>query len=67
MKNSEFGDLVFNTGWKAKAEIKLFGTNYNIIVKAKAYFEKDGITREQEIAFSTVSYTHLTLPTTCDV
>ena len=23
MKNSEFGDLVFNTGWKAKAEIKL--------------------------------------------
>ena len=52
MKNSEFGDLVFNTGWKAKAEIKLFGTNYNIVVKAKSYFEKDGITREQEIAFS---------------
>ena len=52
MKNLEFGDLVFNTGWKAKAEIKLFGTNYNIVVKAKAYFEKDGITREQEIAFS---------------
>ena len=45
MKNSEFGDLVFNTGWKAKAEIKLFGTNYNIVVKAKAYFEKDGIIR----------------------
>jgi hypothetical protein len=51
MKNLEFGDIVFNTGWKTKTDITLWGTNYNIIIKAKAYFEKDGITSEQEIAF----------------
>jgi hypothetical protein len=51
MKNSVFGDLAFNTGWKTKIEITLFGKDYNITVKAKAYFEKDGITSEQEKSF----------------
>ena len=37
---------------ESKSRNQTFGTNYNIVVKAKAYFEKDGITREQEIAFS---------------
>ena len=52
MRNSVFGELVFNTGWKTKAEIVLFSKNYSIVVKAKAYFEKDGITKEQEAAFA---------------
>lgn len=51
MKNSVFGEFVFNTGWKTKTEIVLFNKNYSIVVKAKAYFEKDGITKEQEVAF----------------
>lgn len=51
MKNSIFGDIVFNTGWKTNTDIALFGINYHITVKAKAYFEKDGITNEQELAF----------------
>jgi hypothetical protein len=52
MKNSVFGELVFNTGWKTKTEITLFSNSYNVVVKAKAYFEEDGITGEQEMAFS---------------
>jgi len=52
MNNSVFGELIFNTGWKTNTDISLFGNDYNITVKAKAYFEKDGITNEQKIAFS---------------
>ena len=51
MNNSVFGELVFNTGWKTKTSIHLFGNNYDVIVKAKAYFEKDGVTVEQETAY----------------
>ena len=52
MKKSIFGELVFNTGWKTNTELTLFGTVYNVIIKAKAYFEKDGITSEQEKSFA---------------
>ncbi len=52
MNNSCFGEMIFNTGWKATTEIILFDRSISIIVKAKAYYEKDGITAEQEIAFS---------------
>lgn len=52
MNNAVFGELVFNTGWKTKSDIVFFGKNYNIVVKAKAYSEKDGITNEQETAFN---------------
>jgi hypothetical protein len=52
MKNVIFGELTFNTGWKTKTEITLFGKNYNVAVKAKAYFEKDGVTSEQETAYA---------------
>ena len=44
--------MTFNTGWKTSTSILLFGKSTNITVKAKAYFEKDGITAEQEAAFS---------------
>jgi hypothetical protein len=50
MKNPVFGELVFDTGWKAKTAITLFGKQTEITVKLKAYFEKDGITVEQEKA-----------------
>jgi len=52
MNNPVFGEVVFNTGWKTKADITFFGNNYSIVVKAKAYYEKDGITTEQERAFN---------------
>lgn len=51
MKNSVFGELFFNVGWKATTGIFLLNNNYSVIVKAAAYFEKDGITAEQEAAF----------------
>lgn len=52
MNNSVFGELVFNIGWKTKTEITLFNNNYNATVKASAYFEKDGITKEQKAAMA---------------
>lgn len=55
MNNSCFGEMTFNTGWKATTDIILFGKSISIIVKAKAYYEKDGITSEQETAFSDFS------------
>ncbi|MHC1685928.1 MAG: hypothetical protein AB6733_23860 [Clostridiaceae bacterium] len=55
MNNSYFGEMIFNTGWKATTDILLFGKSISIIVKAKAYYEKDGITSEQEAAFSDFS------------
>lgn len=50
MNNSYFGEMSFNIGWKATTEIILFGRLTSIIVKVKAYFEKEGITAEQELA-----------------
>lgn len=52
MHNSVLGELFFNTGWKTKTDIELFDNDYNVDIKAKAYYEKDGITAEQETAFS---------------
>ena len=52
INNIVFGELTFNIGWKTKTHITLFGTQYDVVVKVKAYFEKDGITPEQELAFA---------------
>lgn len=52
MLSSIFGDLAFDTGWKTKRDITIFSKHYNIVVKAKAYYETDGISREQERSFS---------------
>ena len=51
MNNSVFGNVQFNTGWKTRTYINLYGDEHNIIVKAKAYAEKDCITEEQERAY----------------
>lgn len=51
MYNLVFGDMSFSIGWKTITDITLFGKEYNIIVKAKAYFEKDGVTDEQENSY----------------
>ena len=55
MNNAIFGALVFNTGWKTDTSISLFGSAYDVVVKVKAYFEKDGVTAEQESAYTDFS------------
>jgi len=52
MHNATFGELSFSTGWKTKTELSLFGASYDVVVKVKAYFEKDGVTAEQESAYT---------------
>lgn len=52
MLHDLFGEITFNTGWKSKKAIKLFDKEYTINLKIQAYFEEDGITREQENAYS---------------
>ncbi|NCD09339.1 MAG: hypothetical protein EOL98_07925 [Negativicutes bacterium] len=51
MKNTAFGELIFNTGWKTKTTICLHERKFNIVVKAKAYYETDDITAEQEFSY----------------
>lgn len=51
MNNKVFGNVVFDVGFKTATKITLFNSNYNVVVKVKAYFEKDGVTAEQEDAF----------------
>lgn len=52
MIDSVFGDLNFSTGWKAEIQMKLFEKAHRIIIKARAYYEADGLTSAQESAFS---------------
>lgn len=52
MIQSVLGNLYFNTGWKTNSEIVLFGNSYRVTVKARAYFETDGLTDEQQKAFA---------------
>jgi hypothetical protein len=52
MNNATFGELTFNICWKTKTDITLFGNKFEVVVKAKAYFEKDGVTAKQETAYT---------------
>lgn len=52
INNAILGELTFNTGWKSKIVISLFGVEHDVVVKIKAYFEADGITAEQEISIA---------------
>ncbi len=51
MKDAIFGEVVFDIGWKAERKIILFGIEYNITLKIKAYRAEDGITEEQREAY----------------
>ena len=48
-----FGEIVFDYGWKVKEPLKieLFGKDYSVDIAAKAYYETEKITDEQETAF----------------
>lgn len=52
MNNVFFGELTFNTGWKAKTKISFFDQDRSIILKVRAYSETDPITSEQEDAYT---------------
>ena len=53
MSETFLNQFTFRIGWKKKESIELFDTEYDIIIKLKAYYEKDGVTAEQEEAYST--------------
>ena len=42
-----FGELTFKVGFKKQIEITLFGKTVPAVLKAKAYYERDGLTVEQ--------------------
>ena len=50
--NAVFGDMEFSVGWKRRLDISLWDSCYNIVVKAKAYAESDGLTSEQEKSYT---------------
>ena len=51
MENKIFGKVTFDTGFKTKITVTIFGKTQSIVVKIKAYQENDGITAEQEESF----------------
>jgi len=52
MYNTVFGEVVFKHGWRTETEITLWGRTFAIIVNAKAYYQTEEITAEQETAYS---------------
>ena len=55
MKNKVFGEVAFNSGWETNTSIEYDGKTYTITVSADAYYEKDGITKEQEESYKDFS------------
>jgi len=51
MFNKVFGEVTFDCSWETKTEIVLWGKTYSITVAARSYYEKDGITAEQESSY----------------
>lgn len=47
MISTAFGELTFQIGFKKQIEITLFGKIVPVLLKAKAYYEQDGLTAEQ--------------------
>lgn len=47
MIETAIGTMEFNTGFKIQDNIIFCGVSNTIVIKAKAYFEKDGITEKQ--------------------
>ena len=47
MSETFLNQFSFRIGWKKKESIELFDTEHDIIIKLKAYYEKDGDTPEQ--------------------
>lgn len=59
MISTAFGELTFQIGFKKQIEITLFGKTISVVLKAKAYYEQDGLTAEQLAALCDL-HEHLT-------
>lgn len=51
MRNDMIKDMVFDFGWECNTELKVFENIFEIFVKLKAFYEKDGITEMQQSAY----------------
>lgn len=51
MDDNIFGKLTFDTGFKTKISLTIFGKTQSVVLKIKAYQESDGITTEQEQSY----------------
>ena len=51
MRHDIFGEITFSVGWKAERTISLFAKDFTVKLKIQAYYEEDGITKEQEEAY----------------
>lgn len=47
MAKIDTSDFIFNIGFKKYDTFSFFDANYKIVIKLKAYYEKDGMTAEQ--------------------
>ena len=52
MKHVFWGEMTFSVGWKTNSSIWFYSKKYDVIIKAKAYREEDGITAAQDKALS---------------
>ena len=52
MYNNVFGEMQFNSSWETFTHIEFKGKDYRIVVSADAYYENDGITKQQELSYS---------------
>ena len=51
MAKIDISDFVFNIGFKKTDTYNFRGKEYDLVIKLKAYYEKDGITNEQLEAY----------------
>lgn len=51
MAKIDVSEFVFKIGFKKSDTYSFFGKEYKLVIKLKAYYEKDGITNEQLEAY----------------
>lgn len=51
MNSNLFEDFQFDEGWETESQVTLFGKSFPVWVNIQAYYEKDGVTAEQEQAY----------------
>lgn len=50
MKNPFWSRMTFDTGWNTEITVRLWGRNYCVTLRAKAWKKEDEITKEQDEA-----------------
>lgn len=52
MNSQLLSELKYDVGWKSNGQITLFDKDYTVVVKFKAYYEEDKVTKKQKQAYS---------------